>query len=148
MGLPALPGASGSTQAKPRERAATNILQIDLDGMTVDDLLELRAAVYEKLPQKSLNDLDMAQESVLQLLTLQKLQRDVADDNDVPANQRAQVGNSVTSMISNLVKMQESVYSSERFKKIEQALMQCIKNLPEDTQREFIERYEKIGATL
>jgi hypothetical protein len=145
MALPALPPASGSGPIKPA-RAPTHSLQVNLDGMPVAELLALRAGIDEKLPVKDLADVDLNRELVLQMLQTQKLQRDVLEDEDTPANQRAQVANAVAAIINNLVKLQSEVYTSERIKKIEQALIQTLQTLPSEAQRAFFVEYEKALA--
>ena len=115
-----------------------------MSGLDVDQMLELRREIDEKLPVKSLADLDLNQELVLQMLTTQKLQRDVLLDDDIPANQRAQVTNAVSGILAQLVRLQTEVYSSERFKRIEQVLVESVREgLPEQVVRDFFERYER-----
>jgi hypothetical protein len=70
------------------------------------------------------------------------LQQRVLTDNEAPANQQAQVANSLSSALVNLVKLQTDVYTSERMKVIESILVDCIKDLPMEAQEEFLERYE------
>ena len=139
MGLPKLPPQSGGGQNQPR--AATHSLQVNLTGMPVDKLLELRAKIDEKLPAQALKDLNLEQELVLQLLTMQKLQRDVLVDTDIPANQRSQVASGVAAILAQLVKLQGDVYTSERLKKVEQILAEVVRGLPVAQQEEWLESY-------
>jgi hypothetical protein len=139
MGLPSLPPMAGG-QKPPR--AATHSLQLDLTGMPVDELLELRAQIEQRLPVKQLKDLNLEQELVLQLLTSQQLQRDVLQDDEIPANQRAQCLNAVAAIIAQLVKLQTEVYTSERLKRIEGYLIESLRQLPLQGQAKFLELYE------
>jgi len=76
-----------------------------LESMSLQSLLELRARIDEALPATALKDLDLEQELVIQYQTLKALQKRVLDDDEVPANQRAQVANSVGATLQNLGKM-------------------------------------------
>lgn len=138
MGLPSLPPMAGG-QKPPR--AATHSLQLDLTGMPVDELLELRVQIEQRLPVKQLKDLNLEQELVLQLLTSQQLQRDVLQDDEIPANQRAQCLNAVAAIIAQLVKLQTEVYTSERLKRIEGYLIESLVELPKPAQEVFMARY-------
>lgn len=92
--LPVLPPASGGGSTAPPKKKPIHSLQVDVSGMDVDQLLELRAAIDERLPVKN----ELEQELVLQMLTTQKLQREVLLDDDIPAKQRAQVTNAVSAI--------------------------------------------------
>lgn len=117
---------------------------INLDGMKEDELLVLRARIDELLPVKDLSDLNLERELMLQLRAAQALQTKVIDDQLTPANQKAQVMNSVATIIQNLVKMQLEQYTPERLKRIELALIQMLKTMPEDQTEEFFKQYEVI----
>lgn len=111
--------------------------------LSVDELLEMRAQIDAKLPVKDLKDIDMARELVLQVQALQALQRRVLREEETPANQVAAVANALSSALSNLVKMQNDLYTSERMKRVELILIECLDTLPEKVQRKFFEMYEK-----
>jgi len=116
-------------------------------SLTIDQLLEMRAQIDAQLPVKDLKDLDLSRELVLQVQALQALQRRVMEDTSTPANQIAQCANSLSSALSNLVKVQNEVYVSERLKRIEAILIDCLDTLPEKAQRRFFEQYEReLGA--
>lgn len=129
--------------AAPRT-APTHSLQIDLSGLEADQLLELRARVDNLLPVRSLKDLDLAQELVLQVQALQALQTRVMNDaGETPVNQIAQVANSLSAALGNLIKVQSDVYTSERLKAIESVLIEAVKTLPNDAQEAFFGEYER-----
>lgn len=111
--------------------------------LSVDELLEMRAQIDAKLPVKDLKDMDMARELVLQVQALQALQRRVLREEETPANQVAAVANALSSALSNLVKMQNDLYTSERMKRIEAILVECVQTLPMKAQKEFFDRYEE-----
>lgn len=63
---------------------------------------------------------------------------------DTPANQVAQVFNTISGILKEIVKMQTDLYSAERVKKLEAAMIQAIKLAPKEAQEEFFKEYEKI----
>lgn len=131
-------------KSAPSKTASTHNLQIDLSGLEADQLLELRARVDSLLPVRSLKDLDLAQELVLQVQALQALQtRVMSDVGETPVNQIAQVANSLSSALGNLIKVQSDVYTSERLKTIESVLIEAVKTLPNDAQEVFFGEYER-----
>lgn len=118
-----------------------------LQSMPVDQLLVLRAEIDACLPVRDLQDINLSRELVLQVQALQALQLRVMNDQDTPANQIAQCANSLSAALVNLVKVQLDVFTSERLKKIEAILIECVKDLPSETQIAFFDAYEKaLGA--
>ena len=115
---------------------------LDLDNYTEEELLELRSAITNMLPASHLKDLDLEQELVLQFRRAQHLQDRVLRQLDIPANQQAQVLNSVASTLQQLVKMQSDFYTYERLKKIEGILVNLLNQWPEEQTEEFFRRYE------
>lgn len=140
---PPLPGVKDTPFSKP-----THVLQVDVSSMPLDQLLELRNRIEQHLPAKDLSDMDLKRELVLQVLALQQLQASVISDDAVAPNQKSQVANSLSSALSTLVKIQGDVNTSERFKKLEAALVGSISLLPLEAQRAFIEEYEKIMESV
>ena len=114
-----------------------------LDAYTLQELLDLRARIERRLPARSLKDLDLEGELTLQFLALQELQNKVIDDKDTPANQKAQVANSLSAALVNLVKLQGDVHSSERMKRIESILIDTLKDLPVEAVEAFLANYEQ-----
>lgn len=114
----------------------------DLDNMSLSDLLALRNQVEQRLPARDLKDMDLNRELVLQVLALQQLQSTVIKDSEVPANQQAQVANSLSAALTTLVKLQGDVFTTERLKKIEAALIETIGVLPTEAQEAFFAAYE------
>lgn len=121
----------------------THHLQIDLSGLEVDQLLELRLRLDNLLPVRSLRDMNLERELVLQVQALQTLQMRVMSDDTVPANQQAQVANALSAALSNLIKLQSDIHNSERLKIIESVLIETVKTLPMDAQEAFFDGYER-----
>lgn len=110
----------------------------------------MHAAIESVLPVKDLKDMDLSRELVLQVQSLRQLQDLVQqEESNVPANQRAQVANSLSSALVNLVKLQATVYSSERFKLAESFLIEFLNELPSDEERQAaLSRYETLVAGM
>jgi len=136
--VPDLPGSSDSPAPKLVIRGP-----VDLKGLSLEDLLDLRARIEPLLPATSLQDIDLQRELVLQVSVLQQLQTSTHGDDTIAANQMAQVSNSLSSALANLVRVQNNVYTSERLKKIEAILIETLTELPQAAQAEFLEKYSK-----
>lgn len=126
--------------SKPKVR------QPGLADLEVHELLSLREKIDALLPQKGLKDLNMEHELVIQLQIVKQMQKDVIDDDSVPANQRAQVAGQVANVMSTLSKLQVEVYDAERMKQIEACTIEAINTLNPDAQKVFFDLYEvKLG---
>lgn len=112
----------------------------DIADLSEDQLLALRAEIDDKL-QIGIKNLNLAEELGLQYRNGMKLLKDIQTDNATPANQKAQVFNSVSSMLEKIVKMQESVYSMERLKRIESSVLKAIETLPKEGKEAFFDLY-------
>lgn len=134
----------GTLPVEPKRKEPGMVLA----AMTIPDLLVLRAQVDALLPIRKLKDVNLETELVLQVQALQALQNDVIQDEDTPANQRSQCASALSTALVNLVKLQNDLYTSERLKKIEAALIASLGGLPMEAQEEFLVAYEAaIGAT-
>lgn len=132
-------GSHEASTPLPRYRRSS---EVDLTDWPVEDLLELRTLIDQKLPARALKDMNVEMEMVLQFMALQALQTRVINDDDVPANQQAQVANSLSASISTLAKLQNEVYTSERIKRIEGILVDTINTLPDEQRDQFLDEYE------
>ena len=68
----------------------------------------------------------------------------VQADEEIPPNQVAQVMNTLTAILDKIVKLQTELYSAERVKKLEAAMIQAIKLAPPESQQVFLEQYETL----
>lgn len=108
--------------------------------LSEEDLLKLRHEVDKKL-QIDPRMLNMADELGLQYRSGMALLASIQDDAEVPANQRAQVFNSVGAMLEKIVKQQKVVYDAERLKRFEAAMLKTLQSLPEEQQKLFFNLY-------
>ena len=119
-------------------------VDVNLDNFTLQDLLRLRADIDRRLPAKHLRDVNLERELILQHQATLELQNQVMSDSDVPANQRAQVANAVASILQQLIKLQETVHTTERLKRIEGKLIEALNGLPKEQQESFLAVYEEV----
>lgn len=117
-----------------------------LAGASLSDLLEARGLIEARLPPVSLRDVDLERELGLQVLALKELQARVLGDFSTAANQKAQVANSLSAALANLVKVQDNVYTAERLKKIESLLLDAVQELPAQEMQTFLDEYERALA--
>lgn len=125
------------------DRPAGPSAAVDVSKMDVEQLLALRGQVDAALPATKLTDLNLEKEIVLQYLTIKDMLRGLLNDKDTPANQKAQVANSCESVLDRLMKMQKAMYSTERVKAMEKALIRAVRTLPEAARLQFFEDYER-----
>lgn len=134
------------SQTRLEKLASSRSLRVDtqiaqLEHMDPEDLLALRAAIDQKLPVRSLKDIDLANELVIQLQVVKKLQSDVMSDDEIPANQRAQCAGAVGSVLVALAKLQNETFDSERLKVVEGILIETMRTLPTEQQETFLTSY-------
>lgn len=133
--------------AKAKIRTSTQVQEVkdslDISVLNLEELLQLRAKIDERLPAKSLKDMDLEKEAVIQYLTLKTLQEKTLGEDGTAANQKAQVANATASALQALDKMQRETFSFERFKEVENSLVAMLEEWPEDMTRKFFEEYER-----
>lgn len=90
----------------------------------------------------SLNELDLDKELLAQYIDAKNFLKDVKHDSEIPLNQKAQILNTITSILQNIIKMQQDLHSVERMKVIENTLIETLKN-HEQLRDAFLKDYEK-----
>ena len=101
-----------------------------------------RVRVLVDIKAKSLSELDLDQELLQQYKDAKQLFKDIELDDLTPMNQKAQIMNSITAILTKIVENQTALYDSERVKLIESILIDVLKQYP-DINAEFMERYKK-----
>lgn len=119
-----------------------------LSKMSVPELIELRGQIDSLLPPRKLSDVDIEEELLLQFAQTKVLYSHVIENQETPANQRAQVANSCTAILEQLIKMQTRLYSAERVKAVEQATIRVMREMGEEVQARFFEIYERALEAL
>jgi hypothetical protein len=112
--------------------------------MLEEDLLYYYEQIRKRLPPTKLKDMNLEEELLLQLHTMRVLQQAVLEDEEVPANQKTGILKTVADTLNRLAELQNEIYSSERFKRIETVLIRALLRLPEETSKAFLDDYEAI----
>lgn len=94
--------------------------------------------------QGSLKNLDLDAELYNAYAKAKNYLADVQSDDQVPPNQLAQLMNTISAILKEIVKMQTDLYNAERVKKLEAAMIQAIKLAPPESQQAFLEQYEAL----
>ena len=68
----------------------------------------------------------------------------VQSDDSVPPNQVAQVFNTISAILKEIVKMQTELHNAEQVKKLEAAMITAIKLAPKKSQDAFFTQYASI----
>lgn len=113
--------------------------KIKVKGMTREQLLDLHAKVENELGGLGLMEVNLVKETLLQIHRAKLLQETASQAKDAPLNQKAQVQNSLGSMLTQLAKVQIDLFNSERIKRIQGAVVKVVKTLPKPQQDQFFE---------
>lgn len=132
----------------PRDTPYNGSSLPEISHLNQEELVTLYDLVSSRLPPMKLAHLNMEEELVLQLYRAKSLQTKTMEADEIPANQKAQVMNSVASVIGDLIRLQERLFNAERFKAIEAILLESLKMLPKAQAEAFIIEYAKLGSTI
>lgn len=116
----------------------------DWKSFNSDELIQLRDQITQHLPPIALKDMNLEEEMLLQYHALRALQNSVLTDVELPLNQRAQVANAVANNLDKLAQLQETLYSTERYKRVENIMIRTLNKLPEAEAEYFLTEYEKM----
>lgn len=118
----------------------------DLDTMSVEELRELRDEIDRRLPEDSLDSLNLEKELVGQYRLVQRLQADVITNDDFAPNQRSQVAGQVASTLQQLVKLQEDLKREQTLKLMETVLLDTVGVMGDDVKNAFLREYKSRAA--
>ena len=135
-------GIDDDEPEKRRKPAKTTVVNWDI--LNQEEILNCYDEIMKRLPPVELSKMNLEMELLLQFHTIRGLQNKVMDDDTIAVNQRAQVANAVASSLNRLAELQGEIYTSERFKMIEGALIRELNKLPEETAERFLVNYEQI----
>ena len=119
-----------------------------LDSMAPEQLIEVYEEVRKRLPPIQIAKMNVEEELLLQFHTVRKLQTEIIGEDGVAPNQKAQVANTVGNCLERIAKMQDEIYDSERFKRIESLLIRMLRKVPKEVAEEFLKDYEAAGLSL
>lgn len=94
----------------------------------------------------SVSELSLEAELVVQYSKTRQLMDDTLNDSETPANQKAQVANSVVSALAQLIKLQEDLKKQETLKIMEGVLIEVLQTLPTEVRDKFFAEYERRAA--
>lgn len=129
--------------AAAREKAGPStklFADSDLSSLSQADLITLRERIDASLTGVRLSEVNIARELLIQMQKAKQLQED-SDSQSTPANQRAQVQNSLSKILTDLAKLQNATYTAERFKQLEGAIIRVLRDLPKEAQEAFFTAY-------
>ena len=136
------PSPEGRPSQTPTLSVIERYFDQPIDEIPLADRIDLYEALKSALPPHKLQDLDLAQELVLQFMRVKELQTSTLNDGSVKANQKAQVANSVAAILGQLTKLQVELHSAERIKLLETHLIKILKDFP-DLSAGFLSEYER-----
>ena len=119
-----------------------------LDSMAPEQLIEVYEEVRKRLPPIQIAKMNVEEELLLQFHTVRKLQTEIIGEDGVAPNQKAQVANTVGNCLERIAKMQDEIYDSERFKRVESLLIRMLRKVPKEVAEEFLKDYEAAGLSL
>lgn len=119
-----------------------------LSGLNVHELMKLRAEIDTYLPSLSIMDMDLEGELLMQYAQTKALLASVVDDEVTPANQKAQLMNTCSAILTQIIKSQTDLYNGERLKVMEQCLMNALKTVTDEVSIKFFDNYERELSTL
>ena len=106
---------------------------------------ERRNPIASYIPEHgSLKNLDLDAELYSAYAKAKNYLSDLQSDDEIPPNQVAQVFNTISAILKEIVKMQTELHSAERVKKLEAAMISAIKLAPKESQDAFFMEYEAI----
>ena len=94
--------------------------------------------------QGSLKNLDLDAELYNAYAKAKNYLADVQSDESIPPNQLAQLMNTISAILKEIVKMQTELHNAEKVKKLEAAMIQAIKLAPKKSQDVFFTQYASI----
>ena len=112
---------------------------IDLDAYSETEKIALLNRLQSSLPLAT-NSLNLETEIIMQLHLAKAMQSD-AKASAAALNQRAQVSNTITAILKQLVDIQSTLNTTETIKKIERVLLETLKEFPK-LQKSFLEKYD------
>lgn len=107
--------------------------------------LQRQAHIIQQHPT-SVSELSLEAELVVQYSKTRQLMDDTLNDSETPANQKAQVANSVVSALAQLIKLQEDLKKQETLKIMEGVLIEVLQTLPTEVRDKFFAEYERRAA--
>lgn len=95
-----------------------------------------------KITASTLSELNLDTELLAQYKTTVMLQESAASNDEIPLNQKAQIANTITAILKQIVDTQAKLYDTERLKLLENTLIVTLQEFPEISES-FLNNYKK-----
>lgn len=118
-----------------------------LSNLSEAELLQLRAEVDATLGITTMADIDIGHEVALQLRTAKVLLGMAMNDDEANPSQKASTCSTVQRIVQDLTKMRINLYSAERNKQIEEAVINVMRDQSTEIKDAFFADYERILST-
>lgn len=116
-------------------------------GMLTTELVRHMSELRKYLPPLKLEEVNVEEQMLLQLAILGELQGSVIGDENISVQHKVQAANAVSKAIADLADRQHDLYSSERVKRLETALIKAVReHMPEEATEAFLLVYARIAA--
>jgi hypothetical protein len=122
-------------QAEPKKK-------FDIELFSDEELMELRNQIDARL-HLDMRKVNLTEELGLQYRHGKILLETISTDTDTKPNQKAQVFNSVVSMLDKIIDQRRFVYSAERLKRFEEAFLRAARILPTEAREAFFDMYKE-----
>lgn len=96
----------------------------------------------EETTAECLKELNLDTELLTQYKNAKELLHEAMDDEETPLNQKAQIINTMTNIIKQILELQEALHNVENMKILEATLVETLKVYPELATK-FLNDYEK-----
>jgi|SRR6185369_5760016 len=90
-----------------------------------------------------LDTIDLLGENVRLFRQTRQLMTKVLNDSATPPNQKAQVANTLGSLLKTLSSTQTDLYNAERLKRLENVIVRILQDFPAELQERFLTAYER-----
>ena len=117
------------------------ILKAQAPKLTLGRRLEKTETKQNIVTATTLNDLDLDKELLDQYKAAKEVFDDVKNDDSIAVNQKAQVINTITSILQSIVKVQQELHNVEKMKLIENILIETLQK-HEALKETFLQDYE------
>lgn len=143
---PNTPRRMFSDEVKPLDHvppAGDEVEKLDLSLYNTSELLALMGRIEALLPPMSMKSLNLEEELARQYQTVKALQADTLSGKE-DSTKKAAILNACNTALQAIIRMQNDLHNSERFKALEALMIRYMKRLPEQTVRQFLEDYENL----
>lgn len=110
--------------------------------MLEDLSLHGESSIPEPEDTPDISGMSLRDQLAFRMKQASQLYEAIQHDDEVPANQKTQVLNTIVSIISQLTKLETDMHSVEQVKRLERALISTLKRMPEELQQGFFKEYE------